>query len=544
MRQRYNASLRFCYICPVRLYTDYVVVGTGVAGLFFALKAAAHGTVLILTKDRPEESNTLYAQGGIAGVFSSEDSFEAHIQDTLKAGDGLCREAVVRDLIQEAPEAIQELMEYGVEFDRDETGALLLAREGGHSHPRILHSRDATGAAISQALLEAAQNHPRIQIKPYWFALDLITQHHLGVYVNRGFPNLTCFGIYALEEATGEIHTILARITVLATGGAGHVYEVTTNPPTATGDGVAMALRAKARIANMEFYQFHPTALYEPGKRPAFLLTEALRGAGATLVDPRQYKPFAHKYHPQGDLAPRDIVARAIDAESKIAGLPYVYLDARSVEKLPERFPTIYDYCRKVGLDPTRDLLPVAPAAHYMVGGIDTDPVGRTSIRHLYALGETSYTGLHGANRLASNSLLEALVVARRAAKDSASLLAHIPYNDEVPDWDPHGTHHPEEHILITHNLEEVRRLMSNYVGIVRTSFRLERARRRLALLYDETEAFYQHTYPSRALFELRNLIAVAYLIVKGASLRKESRGLHYILDYPHKAPKALDILI
>lgn len=529
----------------MRHYVDFLVVGSGVAGLFFALRAAAHGEVLLLTKDKPEESNTTYAQGGIAGVFSSEDSFEAHIRDTLEAGDGLCRPHIVRAAIQEAPAVIEALIhEFGAQFDRDSEGRLLLAREGGHSHPRILHSRDATGAEISRVLLAAVRKHPRIRLWEGAFALDLITQHHLGIYVNRGYPHITCFGVYALETATQTIHTILAKVTVLATGGAGHVYEVTTNPPVATGDGIGMALRAKARLANMEFYQFHPTALYEPGKRPAFLLTEALRGAGAKLLDPLHQKPFAHKYHPLGDLAPRDYVARAIDTEAKIAGLPYVYLDVRAVEALPERFPTIYHYCRKVGLDPTQDLLPVAPAAHYMVGGIDTDERGRSSIHRLYALGEVSYTGLHGANRLASNSLLEALVFAQRAAKDASAELPHLSHEPEIPDWDPAGTHHPEERILISHNLAEVRSLMSQYVGIVRTAFRLERAKRRLALLYDETEAFYKRTYPSRELFELRNLIAVAYAIVKSASLRKESRGLHYILDYPDKKSRAYDTLI
>ncbi len=524
----------------MRVETDFLVIGSGVGGLFFALRAAEHGEVLILTKDKATESNTTYAQGGIAGVFSSQDSFEAHIQDTLIAGDGLCRTDIVRGVITEAPAAIQQLMAYGVQFDRDEKGELLLAREGGHSHPRILHSRDATGAEISRALLAAVRAHPRIQLWEGFFALDLITQHHLGIYVNRGFPNITCYGVYALEEATSKIWTILARVTILASGGAGQVYPVTTNPSTATGDGVAMALRAKARIANMEFYQFHPTALYEPEKRPAFLLTEALRGAGAVLRDPIHHRPFMHKYDSRGDLAPRDIVARSIDNESKIAGLPYVYLDAREVPNLPERFPTIYEYCRKKGLDPTTDLLPVAPAAHYMVGGIDTDAVGRTSIHRLYAIGEVSYTGLHGANRLASNSLLEALVFAERASKHAAAHLSSYTWQRDVPDWDHGGTKHPEEMVLISHNLQELRTLMGNYVGIVRSNFRLERARRRIALLYEETEAFYAQTYPSRALFELRNLIAVAYLIVKCASIRKESRGLHYNLDYPEKNPKVV----
>ncbi|MCS6895234.1 MAG: L-aspartate oxidase [Bacteroidia bacterium] len=529
----------------MRIQTDCLVVGAGVGGLYFALRAAEKSDVLILTKGAATESNTTYAQGGIAGVFSSQDSFEAHIRDTIIAGDGLCREDIVRGVIREAPAAIRRLMEYGVQFDRDEKGELLLAREGGHSHPRILHSRDATGAEISRALLAAVRNHPRIQLWEGFFALDLITQHHLGIYVNRGYPGISCYGVYALEEATGTIWTILSRVTILASGGAGQVYPVTTNPPIATGDGVAMALRAKARIANMEFYQFHPTALYEPEKRPAFLITEALRGAGATLLDPIHKRPFMSKYDPRADLAPRDIVARAIDTESKIAGTPFVYLDARSVPNLPEHFPTIYEYCKRKGLDPTEDLLPVAPAAHYMVGGIDTDAMGRSSIHRLYAVGEVSYTGLHGANRLASNSLLEALVFAERAAQDATQHAIDYDFQTSVPDWDLQGTRHPEEMILISHNLQELRNLMGGYVGIVRSNFRLERAKRRIALLYEETEDFYARTYPSRALFELRNLIAIAYLIVKSASIRKESRGLHYTLDFPHKHPTlSVDTLV
>ncbi|MCS6790531.1 MAG: L-aspartate oxidase [Bacteroidia bacterium] len=531
----------------MRVETDIVVVGSGIAGLFFALKAAEQGAeVLLLTKDRPEESNTAYAQGGIASVLSKKDSFEAHVRDTLVAGDGLCRESIVWEVVREAPSVIEELIRYGVEFDREPAGALKLGREGGHSYPRIVHSGgDATGAAISQRLLEAVRSHPRIQMRYPFFALDLITQHHLGIYVNRGYPSITCYGIYALEEETGKIWTILAKAIVLASGGAGQVYPITTNPPTATGDGVAMALRAKARIANMEFFQFHPTALYEPEKRPAFLLTEALRGAGARLLDPIHHKPFMAKYDSRAELAPRDIVARAIDSECKIAGVPYVYLDARPVPDLPENFPTIYSYCLKKGLDPKHDLLPVAPAAHYMVGGIDTDRVGRTSIRQLYAIGEVSYTGLHGANRLASNSLLEAVAFAKRAAADAVLHLKERTHQREVPDWDAQGSRHPDEMILISHNLQELRVLMGNYVGIVRSNFRLERAWRRIALLYEETEAFYKHTYPSRELFELRNLIAVAYLIVKCASLRRESRGLHYTLDYPEKRrEEGVDILV
>jgi L-aspartate oxidase len=526
--------------------TDYLVIGSGVAGLFFALKAAEHGQVLLITKGQATESNTQWAQGGIAGVFAEQDSFEKHIEDTLIAGDGLCNPATVRRVVEEGPDRIQELMDYGTRFDRAADGTLLLGKEGGHSENRILHSRDSTGAEIARALLEAAHQHPNITLTEHLFAVDLLTQHHLGMYVNRGTPGIQCYGVYALNLETRTVTTILARCTVLASGGAGHVYATTTNPTVATGDGVAMAYRAMGRVANLEFYQFHPTALYEPGVRPAFLITEALRGKGAYLRHSFSRERFMHKYDDRLELAPRDIVARAIDAELKNSGTDFVYLDATHLpaEELRHEFPAIYDYCLKRGVDITRDLIPVRPAAHYMCGGIHVDEVGQSSIQRLYAIGECSCTGLHGANRLASNSLLEAIVYAKRAAQHSSRYLQDWAHETNIPDWTPPQATEPEEWVLVSHNRREVQTLMQDYVGIVRTNLRLERATRRLDLIYHETEAYYRRSRLSPELCELRNLITCAYLIVKGASLRKESRGLHYTLDFPEHAPRAFDLLM
>lgn len=530
-----------------RIEVDYAVVGSGVAGLFFALKAAAHGRVLVLTKANPADSNTQWAQGGIAGVFADGDSFEKHVQDTLIAGDGLCNEAVVRTVVTEGPERIRELMAYGAEFDRAPDGTLELGREGGHSEHRILHSRDATGAEISRALLDAVARHPNIQVVDHLFALDVITQHHLGHYVNRGHPDITCYGLYALDLNSRQTVTILARATVLATGGAGNVYFTTTNPPVATGDGVAMALRAKARIANMEFYQFHPTALYDPtGARPAFLITEALRGKGAYLRNSFDKRRFMQDVDPRAELAPRDVVARGIDMEMKTSGTDFVLLDATHIaaHELREEFPTIYERCLAKGYDLTKDMIPVVPAAHYQCGGIEVDAEGHSSIRRLYAIGECSHTGLHGANRLASNSLLEAMVYAHRAALDATASSAHWTYQADVPDWDDRGAVSPEEWVLIAHNQREIQTLMSNYVGIVRTNLRLERAMRRIDLIFHETESYYQRTRLSPELCELRNLIAIAYLIVKSARIRRESRGLHSTTDYPDKLAAAYDTVL
>jgi L-aspartate oxidase len=530
----------------MRRQVDFLVIGSGVAGLFFALKAAKHGKVLLICKANKGESNTSYAQGGIAGVVGNDDTFEQHIQDTLIAGDGLCHEDVVRMVVTEGPERIEELIAYGAVFDRSQEGILMLGREGGHSANRILHNRDATGREISRALLEAAQREPNIEIVEHLFAVDLITQHHLGQYVNRGHPDITCYGAYALDLETREMMTILAKVTVLASGGAGCVYSSTTNPPIATGDGIAMALRAKARIANMEFYQFHPTALYETDMQPAFLITEAMRGRGAILRNPYDHTPFMTKYDPRADLAPRDIVARAIDQERKHVGMNYVYLDATAIpaHELREEFPTIYETLLAKGIDFTKDYIPVCPAAHYLCGGIDVDAHGRSSIRQLYAIGECSHTGLHGANRLASNSLLEAIVYGHRAAVDACLELANLSWQDAIPSWNDTHTVNTEEWVLVSYNRREIQSIMSDYVGIVRSNLRLERAERRIQLLYNETEAFYQRTRLSPELCELRNLIAIAYLIVKSAKLRKESRGLHFSTDYPEHVSRIADTLL
>ena len=526
---------------------DYLVIGSGVAGLFFALKAAKTGKhVLVISKQSPSETNTNYAQGGIAGVFASTDSFEKHVCDTLVAGDGLCNEAVVRMVVSEGPNRIRELINFGVEFDKNDDGILRLAKEGGHSEHRILHSADATGREIQRALIHACSRHDNIQITDQLFAIDLLTQHHLGQYVNRGTPNISCYGIYALDIRKRRVIKILARITVLASGGAGNVYANTTNPGIATGDGVAMVLRAKGRIANMEFYQFHPTALYDSGTRPAFLITEALRGKGAVLRTFYEKTEFMKKYDPRGSLAPRDIVARAIDSEMKLSGSDFVYLDARHIPKedLLREFPNIYQKCQSKGIDLAQDMIPVVPAAHYMCGGVYVDMRARTSIQNLYAVGEVSCTGLHGANRLASNSLLEAIVYAENAIRDASQKIESIDYQNEISDWNEKGTQNTEEWVLISHNIREVQQIMSNYVGIVRSNLRLERAERRINYLFEETEAFYQRTRLSPELCELRNILACAYLIIKCARIRKESRGLHSNTSYPDKIKRAYDTLV
>jgi L-aspartate oxidase len=519
----------------MRIETDFLVVGSGVAGLTFALKAAETGRVLIITKSTPEESNSWYAQGGIAGVFAAGDSFEDHIRDTLVAGAGLCNEEVVRRVVTEGPARIRELMAYGVSFDRQSSGDLMLGREGGHSQHRILHSKDATGRAISSVLLDKVRQHSNITLTDQLFAVDLLTQHHLGLYVNRGNPDIACYGVYALNYAERQVYTILSRCTVLASGGCGCVYATTTNPSVATGDGIAMVLRAKGRIANMEFIQFHPTALYEPGKQPAFLITEALRGKGALLLDPLKLDRFMPRYDSRAELAPRDIVARAIDQELKLSGLPHVWLDATHIpaSELKDEFPTIYEYCLSKGYDLTSEPIPVLPAAHYLCGGIEVDQWGRSSIARLYAIGECSNTGLHGANRLASNSLLEALVYGSAAAEHAREYVYQNDFEHRIPDWNARDTDNTEEWVLISHNLREVQSVMSDYVGIVRSNLRLERAARRIDLIYRETESFYQRTRISPPLCELRNLIACAYLIIKCAKIRRESRGLHTTLDYP-----------
>ena len=525
---------------------DYLVIGSGIAGLSFALKAAQHGKVLIVTKSNEDESNTKYAQGGVAVVVDKEeDSFEKHIEDTLIAGDGLCDEEVVKIVVEEGPPRIKEIIDYGTNFDKTNQGIFDLAKEGGHSESRVLHYKDITGFEIERALLEQIHQNKNIEILTHYFAIDLITQHHLGEFVDRSSKDITCFGIYALNHLTNEVEKILSKITVMASGGAGHIYSITTNPTIATGDGVAMVYRAKGKIRDMEFIQFHPTALYNPGDYPSFLISEAVRGFGGILKR-RNGEEFMQEYDPRKSLAPRDIVARAIDAEMKKSGDDFVYLDIRhrSKEDLLAHFPNIYAKCLSIGIDMTKDMIPVSPASHYMCGGIMVDTNGQSSIQHLYACGECSSTGLHGANRLASNSLLEALVFAHRIYVDAIQKAnaSFMPLN--IPDWNEFGVKQQNEDILVTHNIREMQKIMNDYVGIVRSDFRSERALRRLRLLYEETEDFYKKTKLSVKLCELRNLIQVAYLVVKSAMIRKESRGLHFTTDYPNHAAELKNTIL
>jgi L-aspartate oxidase len=529
--------------------TDFLVIGSGIAGLSYALKVAQHHPdkqILVITKTRADETNTKYAQGGIAGVTDLEnDSFDKHIQDTLIAGDGLCNPHTVEIVVKEGPERIQEIIDWGTRFDKDSGGDFKLGKEGGHSEFRILHHKDVTGKEIERALLDTVGKQPNIKIIKHWFVLDLITQHHLGYLVTKSTPDIECYGVYALDQHTNKIVKILSRITLLATGGNGQAYRSTTNPKIATGDGVAMVYRAKGRIENMEFIQFHPTALYEPGVSPSFLITEAVRGDGGILRNNNE-QAFMESYDARKDLAPRDIVARAIDSEMKKAGTEHVFLDCRHMdqEKFIEHFPNIYEKCRSIGIDVAKQMIPVAPAAHYSCGGIKVDEWGRTSITNLYACGECSSTGLHGSNRLASNSLLEALVFAHRCYLDTVERAAGVEFKDDIPDWNAEGTMEPREMILITQSLKELQLLMSDYVGIVRTNMRLQRAMKRLDLLHEEIESLYETTAVSPQLCEVRNLITVGYLIVKAASFRKESRGLHYNTDYPEKSQLIQNIVL
>jgi L-aspartate oxidase len=513
---------------------DFLVIGSGVAGITFALKVAEFGKVCIVAKAGLAETNTSYAQGGIASVTDHLDNFEKHIHDTLICGDGLCNEEVVRMVVTEAPKGINQLVEWGTTFDKNETGNYDLAREGGHSEHRILHYKDITGAEIQRALVKKVRNHKNISIYEQHFAIDIITQHHLGMLVKRYYNNIECYGAYVLDITNNKIKTILAKTTLMATGGTGNIYHTTTNPTIATGDGVAMVYRAKGIIEDMEFVQFHPTALYSPGERPSFLITEALRGFGAILRG-QDGKEFMHKYDNRGSLAPRDIVARAMDSEMKISGHDFVYLDARHLDKkgLFEHFPNIYQKCLSIGIDMTKDMIPVAPAAHYSCGGIKVDMNGHSWINRLYAAGETACTGLHGANRLASNSLIEAVVYATKAATDAASNFEKYSIPDNIPPWNDEGTSTPEEMVLITQSMKEMQQIMTNYVAIVRSDLRLQRAAKRLELISQETEALYKKSKLSKMLCELRNLNEVSYLIIKSAQQRKESVGLHFNLDHP-----------
>jgi L-aspartate oxidase len=529
--------------------TDFLVIGSGIAGLTYALKMANRfpdREVVVMTKAVADETNTKYAQGGIAVVNDPEnDSFEKHIEDTLIAGDGLCNKEIVELVVKEGPERVREIIEWGARFDKEEDGDFKRGKEGGHSEYRILHHKDVTGREMERALLEAVARRPNIRMIKHCFVIDLITQHHLGYLITKSTPDIECYGVYVLNLETNKIEKVLARVTLLATGGNGQVYRSTTNPAIATGDGVAMVYRAKGRIENMEFIQFHPTALYEPGVRGhAFLITEAVRGDGGILRN-KNGEAFMERYDERRDLAPRDIVARAIDSEMKRTGTEHVWLDCRHMDPAAfgEHFPNILEKCRSIGIDPGRDMIPVSPAAHYSCGGIKTDEWGRSSIRRLYACGECASTGLHGANRLASNSLLEAMVFAHRCFLD-ASGLAEAGFRDDVPDWNARGTREPREMILITQSLKELQQVMSDYVGIVRNNVRLQRASRRLDLLWEETEDLYRSTTVSPQLLELRNMITVGYLIVKGASFRKESRGLHFNTDYPEKSGLVQNIVL
>jgi L-aspartate oxidase len=515
---------------------DFLVIGSGLAGMSFALKVAHKGRVALCCKTGLEEANTFYAQGGIASVTLASDQFDKHIDDTCIAGDGLCDRTVVEKVVREAPEQIEQLVSWGVDFDRDASGHFDLHREGGHSEFRILHHKDSTGAEIQQSLIVRVRNHPNIDIFDHHFAIELLTQHHLGQNVTRHSENIECYGAYVLDMRTSRIHTFLAKTTLMATGGIGNIYQTTTNPLIATGDGIAMVYRAKGVVSDMEFVQFHPTALYHPGLRPSFLITEAMRGYGGVLRT-QDGEEFMQKYDKRGSLAPRDIVARAIDTEMKSRGDDFVYLDVthKEAEETKAHFPMIYERCLELGIDLTKDRIPVAPAAHFLCGGIRVDLDGCSSIKRLYASGECACTGLHGANRLASNSLLEAIVYADSAAKHALSILDDLQWEERIPLWNDEGTRLPEEMVLITQSVKEVGQIMSTYVGIVRSNLRLKRAMDRLDILYKETERLFVRSVVTKEICELRNIINTGYLVIKQAQERKESRGLHYTIDYPKK---------
>lgn len=513
---------------------DFLVIGSGIAGMSFALKVAHKGSVALICKTTLEDANTYFAQGGVASVTNLlVDNFEKHIEDTMIAGDFVSDRAAVEKVVREAPEQIQQLISWGVDFDKKENGEFDLHREGGHSEFRILHHADNTGAEIQDSLIKAVRNHPNITIFDNHFAIEVLTQHHLGVTVTRQTPDIECYGAYVLDIATNQVHTFLSKVTLMATGGCGAVYKTTTNPLVATGDGIAMVYRAKGTVKDMEFIQFHPTALYHPGDRPSFLITEAMRGYGAVLRT-KDGKEFMQKYDKRLSLAPRDIVARAIDNEMKTRGEECVYLDVthKDPEETKHHFPNIYEKCLSLGIDITKDYIPVAPAAHYLCGGIKVDLNAASSIRRLYAVGECSCTGLHGGNRLASNSLIEAVVYADAAAKHSLSVIDNYSFNEDIPLWNDEGTKMNEEMVLISQDVKELGQIMSTYVGIVRSDLRLKRAWQRLDLLYEETEELFKRSVISKELCELRNIINVGYLIMRQAMERKESCGLHYNIDH------------
>ncbi len=530
--------------------TDFLIIGSGIAGLSLGLRLSEFGTVIIITKKKKAESNTNYAQGGIASVLGKEDNFDLHIKDTLECGAGLCNVKAVETIVREGPESIYELLSLGVKFTRDENGNLKLGREGGHSKNRIVHAKDLTGKEIERVLLYKASKNPKIKILEYHFAIELLTIRNIKPEFRKVIKNKhTCFGAYTLNAKTGKVEKIVANKTIIATGGLGQVYLHTTNPAIATGDGFALGYRAGCELANMEFVQFHPTTLYQKEieeDTQVFLISEAVRGAGAILKN-KNGKEFMHKYDTRKSLAPRDIVARAIDSELKRTGDNFVYLDATVIgeERLKKEFPNIYQQCLNRGLDISKSMIPVVPAAHYSCGGLKVNIEGKTNIKNLYACGEVAMTGVHGANRLASNSLLEAVVFSKKiyeSIRNEYKRNNHNKQNTEIKNiekfifnWSEKGTANAEEWILIKHNKLEIKEIMSDYVGIVRSTYRLKRALRRIKMMKDEIKEFYDRTKVSVDLLELRNLVTVAYIIIKSAMKRKESRGLHYMLDHPKR---------
>ena len=520
---------------------DFLIIGGGVAGMSYALKVSksGKGKVALVCKTTLDEANTAKAQGGIASVTNLKvDNFEKHIQDTMVAGDYISDPDAVKQVVEGGPSGIADLVKWGVNFDKDAEGNFDLHREGGHCEFRILHHADDTGFEIQRGLMEAVRKDPNITVLENHFAVEIITQHHMGIRVTRRTPDIVCYGAYILNPDTQKIDTYLSKVTLIATGGTGAVYATTTNPNIATGDGIAMVYRAKGKVKDMEFVQFHPTALYNPKERhPAYLITEAMRGYGGILKLPNG-EEFMQKYDERLSLAPRDIVARAIDNEMKIHGIDHVCLDVthKDPEETRHHFPNIYAKCLSIGIDITKQMIPVAPCAHYMCGGIKVDLDAQSSIQRLYAVGECSCTGLHGGNRLASNSLIEAVVYADAAAKHSLEVIDQYDFNEKIPEWNDEGTMTNEEKVLIAQDAREVNQIMSTYVGIVRSDLRLHRAWERLDLLYEETEHLFKRVKPTKDICELRNMINVGYLMTRQALERKESRGLHYTVDYPKHA--------
>ncbi|MZH45436.1 MAG: L-aspartate oxidase [Nitrospinae bacterium] len=516
---------------------DFIVIGSGVAGLTFALKVCKYGSVGIITKDALEESATKYAQGGIASVMAEDDSFELHVKDTMETGRGLCHEDFVRIACREGPARIRELIGLGARFDRIRGAGFDLGKEGGHSKRRILHAHDLTGWEIERTLIEAVHAQDNIEIFEHHMAIDLITRARLDDKVQVGGDQDETLGLYVLNHMTQKVETMVGRVTFMATGGAGKVYLYTSNPDTATGDGVAVAYRAGAKIANMEFFQFHPTCLFHP-KAKSFLISETVRGEGG-ILRLQNGSTFMENYHSLGCLAPRDVVARAIDYEMKKSGDDYVLLDATHLEgyRIRERFPNIYKTCLEFGFDMSREPVPVVPAAHYMCGGLVVDTSGQTNIKRLFASGEVCFSGLHGANRLASNSLLEGLVLSHRAVEKAVALFEESKdskgFMGQIPEWDPGSAVDSDESVVVSHNWDEIRRLMWNYVGIVRSNKRLKRAERRIQLLLEEIQEYYWNFKITKDTLELRNITITAQLIIQGALTRKESRGLHYNRDFP-----------